>query len=318
MVVGLSLREISYRFREGFDAVRIVFIVSVAGFVLELVFAVISHSMILITDAAHWAVDGALEFTTMMALYLVMKVLKRFSWGVLFFELVLALLVSAIVIGTYMVPFIDYINSYVTEPGVGVTTSNPFLALVSLIGGVLTFYAFSCLRKAYAETGLEILKVEYMHAAIDTIASALVTIGIIVTSLTQSKAVELLTIIASLFFMFHSVADIVEDSVKSLLGLNIDVELKYKLMTVLSERFGEGIKIRDVDVRKIGSFYITKVEIYVHPFTTIAKLHRMRLDIMKMFREVNKMIYHVDVIFYPDTEIKRRARSIKRRAEEKL
>jgi hypothetical protein len=30
------------------------------------------------------------------------------------------------------------------------------------------------------------------------------------------------------------------------------------------------------------------------------------------------MIYHVDVIFYPDTEIKRRARSIKRRAEEKL
>jgi len=307
----LSLREILHRFREGFEAVRIAFMVSIVGLALELVFAILSHSMILITDVAHWAVDGALEFTTMVTLYLASKVLRRFSWGVLYFESVLALLISAIVIGTYMIPFADYVNSYVTEPSVGITTSNPFLALVSFVGGALTFYAFSYLRKAYAKTRLEILKAEYMHAAIDTVASALVTIGIIATSLTQSRAVELLTIIASLFFTFHSVANIVEDSVRSLLGLNTDVELKYELVAMLSERFGDSIDVKCVDVRKIGSFYVAKVELYVHPHTTISKLHRMRLEIAKACREVDEMVYHVDVVFYPRTKTRKRPRSAK-------
>jgi divalent metal cation (Fe/Co/Zn/Cd) transporter len=302
MVMCLSLREVSHRFRIGFEAVRIAFIVSVTGLALELTFAILFHSMILLTDAVHWAVDGALEFTTMMTLYLVIKVLKRFSWGVLYLESVLALIISIAVLGTYMVPFVDYINSFIAEPGTSITTANPFLALASLVGGALTFYTFTELRKAYIRTRLEILKAEYVHAIIDTVASALVTIGIIVTSFTQSKSAELLTVIASLFFTFHSITNIAEDSIKSVLGLNIDVELKYKLMSVLSERFAENMRIRSVDVRKIGSFYIAKAELYVHPHVTISKLHKMRLAIIRACREVNEMIYHVDVMFYPDTK----------------
>ena len=309
----MSLRMVMDKFVEGYKAVRASFIVSIVGLLIELIFAILSGSMILTTDAVHWAVDGALEFTTMISLYLVIKVLKRFSWGVLYLESILSLFVSVVVLGTYIVPFIDYVNTVVLEPKASVTTTEPWLAIVSVAGMLLTLYSMRRLGRAYKKTGLEVLRAEYTHAMIDTVAASIVTIGILVTAITRSKSVELLTIIASLFFVFHSVVDVFEDAIRSLLGLNTDAELEYKLRTALAEKLGEGIRVKRVDVRKVGSFYVAKAELYVHPQTTITRLHKLRLRIIDTFREVNEMIYHVDVVFFPAREetSKRRAKARK-------
>ena len=308
----MSLHEISARLRDGYRVVRTVLVLSLVGMVAEFLFAYFTGSMILYTDFVHWAIDASLEFMTMIALYLASKTLKRFSWGILYLESFLILLTSISIISVYIVSFVDYANNVVLNGGsTRVTTLNPFLSLVTFAGGLLTFYAFLILRKEYAKTRLEILRSEYTHALIDIAASIIASIGVIATALTRNPSVELLTIVAGLFFALHSIANVIEDSVRSIIGVEGDKELKYDIMSEISGL--ENVRIKNVDVRKIGSFYIVTVDLYVDPSATLLELNRLRTRIIKLCRSVSEMIYHVDVVFRPDLEKYKSIKKVKSR-----
>ncbi|MEM0026719.1 MAG: cation transporter [Ignisphaera sp.] len=308
----MSLREISARLREGYRVIRVVLILSLVGMIVEFLFAYSTGSMILYTDFVHWAIDASLEFMTMIALYLASKTLKRFSWGILYLESFLILITSISIISVYIMSFVDYVNNVIlNSSNTRVTTLNPLLSLVTLAGGFLTLYAFLVLKKEYVKSRLEILKSEYIHALIDIVASAISSAGVVATALTRSPSVELLTIVAGLFFALHSIVNVIEDSVKSIIGVEGDKELKYDIMSEISGL--ENVRIKNIDVRKIGSFYIVTVDLYVDPSTTLIELNRLRTRIIRLCRGVSEMIYHVDVIFRPDTEKYKSIKKIKSR-----
>ena len=307
----MSLHEISSRLKRGCEVIRIVLIVSFVGMVMEFVFAYFSKSMILFTDFVHWAVDTALEFMSMIALYYASKTLRRFSWGVLYMETFLMLITSIAIISFYIISFVDYVNNIIYSANSKVTTQNPLLSLVTLSGGFLTLYAFAILRKEYEKLKLEILKSEYTHALIDVVAAFISTIGVVVTALTRNPSTELLTVIAGFFFALHSITNIVEDAARSIIGVEEDKELIYNIKLKLSEL--ENVKVKNVDARKIGSFYIVTVDLYVDPYTTLIELNEMRMKIIRMCRSVSEMIYHVDVRFYPDVEKYRKILKQKRK-----
>ncbi len=306
----MSAKSIVVKLREAYRIVMKVAFISFIGFFAEFIFALISSSFILYSDVVHWIIDGVLEVTTAISLYLASRVYKRFSWNILYVENFLILTIALSIFVFYMFNFVNYINEAIaTQYIIVATTTNPLLAIVTAIGGLLTLFSFQLLYKGYKKLGMEIIKAEYIHALIDIIASITATIGIIATSITRSIAIEITTVIFILFFVFHSITDLILDSFKSFLGIGADPEIKYRILTSLNNF--EGIVVKNIDLRKIGSFYIVRIECLINPTTTILKAHKLRLKIIEMCREISELIYHVDVIFYPYKPVKRSLRSSK-------
>ncbi|MEM0500809.1 MAG: cation transporter [Ignisphaera sp.] len=297
-------KGIVVKLNEAYRIVARVSLISVIGFSIEAIFALLSSSFILYTDVVHWAIDGVLEFTVALSLYLTSKAYRRFSWNIFYIENILVLAIASTIFVFYMHNFISYVNETIANPHtVAVTTTEPLLAIVSSGGMLLTWIALRMLRRGFKKTGMELLKAEYIHALVDIVASLATTLGIVATAFTRSIAVELLTIIFILFFILHSISDLFLDSIKSFLGLGTDPELRYKILSTLNSF--EEIVIKRIDLRKVGSFYIVRIECFINPSTTILRAHKLRLKIMETCREISELIYHVDVIFYPYKTAKR-------------
>jgi len=286
----------------------IIVILSVVGTVTELVFAYLSSSMILYTDTVHWIIDTALEIFLLFSLYFAARMYRRFSWGALYLESISMFILVLVIFIVYGYLFIDYIHSFVltTSNGIKTTTSNPYLSLVTIFGGVLTLTSLYIQQRTYKTLKLEILKMDYRHAILDTISSVIATVGLYLTSITNNVIIEFITMIFIMFFIFHSLASYFRDSILSLIGMNVDPELKYKLYKSISSI--DYIIIKDINIRRIGSFYVVRIIVLIDPSTTIAEAHRLRHRIINLCREQSELIYHVDVIFYP----KRKSKRIKR------
>ncbi|PUA32523.1 MAG: hypothetical protein B7O98_07685 [Zestosphaera tikiterensis] len=84
---------------------------------------------------------------------------------------------------------------------------------------------------------------------------------------------------------------------ESIAGSGVDPEIKYRIIEKLN-RLG-GIEVGNVDVRKVGSFYVVSITVSLDPNTTLLKIHRLRKKIISLCREVSELIYHVDVVFLP-------------------
>ncbi len=300
----MSTKGIVVKLRDAYRAVMKVLLLSLTGFSIELTFALLSSSFILYTDIVHWAIDGILEFTAVLSLYLTSRVYRRFPWSIFYFENILVFIIASTIFIFYMYNFVDYVNNViVSQYAAEVTTTNPLLAIATSIGTVLTWISFRVLYKEYKRLGMELIKAEYTHALIDVIASLTTTIGIIITAFTRSIAIELLTIIFILFFVFHSISNLFLDSFKSFIGLDTNLELKYRILTALNEI--EELKVKHIDLRKAGSFYIVRIQCFIDPSTTILRAHKLRLKIMEVCKEISELIYHVDVVFYPQRATKK-------------
>jgi len=75
----MSAKSIVVKLREAYRIVMKVAFISFIGFFAEFIFALISSSFILYSDVVHWIIDGVLEVTTAISLYLASRVYKRFS-----------------------------------------------------------------------------------------------------------------------------------------------------------------------------------------------------------------------------------------------
>lgn len=124
-------------------------------------------------------------------------------------------------------------------------------------------------------------------------------------SYTGNPGVEALFTVLLTFFVFHSLSEVFRDTFKTIIGKNIDPELKLKILDKLMKNFTD-VYFKDIDARKVGSFYIVTVHLEVDPKTTIREAYKIRSRIIEAVREVSDLIYHVDVLISPSSLFKKR------------
>ncbi|MEM1679373.1 MAG: hypothetical protein QXV81_07860 [Ignisphaera sp.] len=152
-------KGIVVKLNEVYRIVARVSLISVIGFSIEAIFALLSSLFILYTDVAHWAIDGVLEFTVALSLYLTSKAYRRFSWNIFYIENILVLAIASTIFVFYMHNFISYVNETIANPHtVAVTTTEPLLAIVSSGGMLLTWIALRMLRRGFKKTGYGVTK----------------------------------------------------------------------------------------------------------------------------------------------------------------
>lgn len=276
---------------------------STMGLTFEIIIFIVWGSIILFTDIVHWIVDTVLEFFGFIAIYYAIRVGRKFPWGALVLEGAIMLLSITIAIGVYLISFTSYM---VTEYKAGtVTTTNVSSAIGTVLGGIFTLLAFVVQKRNYEKYELEVLRVDYTHALIDLIASAVSTLGIVTVYLTRNSNVELLFVFVSMTFIVHSLVEIMRDVIRTITGTNIDHELSIKLYRKIMEK-NTDLNVEDVVARKIGSFYTVEAKISVNPDTKISTVHRLRKRIIKSILEESRLIYHVEVKIFPMTNKKRK------------
>jgi len=292
-----------YRFKRTFKIFAFTFIVSIAGFIVELSIQVIAPSIILLTDILHWSIDLTLEAVFILVVYLASRISKRFYWSAIILEEVIIILAIIIVFTIYGLFFIDYLSNVAVAGRV--STTDMFSTIGTIAGFIDTLIVYLILRRGYHMYRLEILNIEKTHSLIDLVASTMSTLGIVFTVYTRSLAIELLFTFITMLFVAHSLIEILVDITLTLTGRNVDHALKAEILSILTQRF-QDVEFKNVDVRKTGSIYIISVDILVDPDKTIREVHKLRSLITRQVQSLTPHLSHVDVRFYPKFTSKHR------------
>jgi len=246
----------------------------------------------------------------LFSIYYASRVGKKFPRSILIVEFSTSPLVMIILLAFYGWVALDYVNNLTVT--YEVSTTDPWISLITISSGFVTFTAFLLQRRNYERYGLEILRVNYTHALMDTLSSPFATIGIVVTASIMSHLLEILFPMILLVFIIHSVLELFKDSFKALSGSNVDQELTSKIMLALeTELFG--VRLKKVEARKIRSFYIGNVNVFLNPDMPIYEAHAVKRKIVRLARRESVLIHHVDVRMFPDpllrkSEVKRSAK----------
>lgn len=269
---------------------------SVVGLLLQAVFYLGFGSIILLTDIVHWLIDSMVEIFGLVAIYYAIRIGRRFPWGLLGIESATILLSLAIALGIYLVSVANYLlGEYSTG---SVTTLSIYPAIATAIGGLLTFSTMVVQRANYKKYSLQVLKVDYIHALIDTVASIASTIGIVVVFFTKNSNIEVFFVIISSMFIVHSLLEMLRDVIRTITGSNIDHSLSIRLYKKLSN-LNPRLHVEDVIARRIGSFYIVETKIGLNPSEKMSTIYRLRKKIIDSVLEESDLVYHVDVKFFP-------------------
>jgi divalent metal cation (Fe/Co/Zn/Cd) transporter len=283
---------------------KLSFALSLAGAIIEAAAVLLSYNMILLADLSHWIIDTVLEALFVVSITYASKTYRRFPLGSLILESLLVTIAAIAIIGVYGYFFVSYFLNIPTGEVKG--NYHPALAVVTVIGGILTLIVGYVQKKNFEELGLEVLKVDYKHAFIDTLAAFTATMGLITVSMTRNPGFEALFVSLLTLFVFHSVMEVLGDTIKTITGRNIEPELRLKIYRKLEGSLDK-IDLKKVDARKVGSFYIVSIAVEASPHMTIRDAYKLRSRIIELVREVNEMIYHVDVFIKPTRKSWRKA-----------
>ncbi|MEM1701477.1 MAG: cation transporter [Desulfurococcaceae archaeon] len=291
--------DLGLRLREAVKAFKISLTLSILGTVVEgIVVFFVSRNMILLTDLVHWFVDTWLEALLLISIVYASRSTRRFPFGAIILESSLMIVIVMIISVIYGYVFVDYINYFIQNPGISIDV-DPLLSFITAFGGMITGLLFIIQRRYYMRLRVELLKVDLTHALIDMVASIIATSGILIVSSTRNFGVEVAFTMILTFFVIHSAFEILEDAFRAILGKNIDIDMKLRILDRVMNAFGD-IKVKNIDVRKYGSFYVVAINVLVDPKMSIMDAYRMRSKLINRIREESDLIYHVDVVLTPD------------------
>jgi len=301
--MSMKYKSVGSRLRSSLSGFKVSFCASLTGAVLEALALLFVYNIVLLTDFVHWLIDTTLEALFLTSISHASKSYRRFPLSTLVLESVLVITVALAMMGVYGYFFASYFMNYGAQELSG--SYHPLLALVTALGGTLTATAAIVQRRRYNELRLEVIKVDYVHATIDTLAAAVATTGVLVVSCTGNPSHEAFFTAMLMFFVAHGVIEVLRDTVKTISGRNVEPELKLKVFEKLVRSLG-AIYVRAVDARKIGSFYVVSIHVAVSPKTTVEEAYKLRSQIINLVREVNDLVYHVDVYISPFKRFRRR------------
>lgn len=294
----------SSRLKEAVSGFKISLSLSLAGTVIEgMVLMFFAYNIVLLADFAHWLIDTVLEALFVTSMSYASRSYRRFPLGTIVLESILVTLAAFIMTGVYGFFFINYFASYSPQELSGMY--HPVLAFVTILGGLFTTITMKVQKKRYEKLGLKAIKVDYLHAVIDTFAAIVATMGILAISYTGNPGYEALFTALLTLFVFHGIVEVLRDTFKTITGRNVEVELKLKIFEKLM-RCLEKVQLKFVDARRIGSFYIVSVHMEVDPKTTIEEAYRLRNQVIGLVREESDLVYHIDVYMSPYKKTRRR------------
>jgi len=301
----MKYKSVSSRLRTSLSGFKVSFCLSLTGVVIEALALLLMYNIILLTDFAHWLIDTTLELLLLVSISYASRSYRRFPLSTLILESVLITTVAFAMIGVYGYFFVSYFVSYNAHELSG--SYHPLLAIVTALGSAFTAIAAIVQRRRHSELRLEVIKVDYVHATIDTLAATVATTGILVVSYTGNPNHEAFFTSMLMFFVIHGVVQVLRDTFKTISGRNVEPELKLRIFEELVRSLG-AIYVKSVDARKIGSFYVVSIHVAVSPKTTVEEAYRLRNQIVSLVRELNDLVYHVDVYISPFKRPKRRRR----------
>lgn len=293
---------VEQKLREALRGFKLSFAFSLLGTLIEGLALLVSYNIILLADLSHWMIDTVLEALFVLSIWHASKTYRRFPLGVLILESLLVTITALLMLVIYGYMFVSYFINFT-----GANTSGNYhvaLSSVTIAGGLLTLLVAYIQRKNYERLRLSVLKVDYKHAVIDTLAAAVATSGIVVVSLTNNPGYEALFLSLLTLFVLHSVLEVLGDTFRTITGKNFEPELRLKIYKKLESSL-EKVNVKSVEARKIGSFYIVSVSIETYPHMTIKEAYRLRSKVIKLVREEDEMIYHVDVFIKPTAKDRR-------------
>jgi len=306
--VAVKSESLSWRLQRASRVFAASVLLSLIGMSVELAVFVVASSLILLTDLFHWAVDTVLEVVFLATLVVASKTRRRFPWSIIAVESSLTTLSCIAILGVYFYVFADYLFSLSESASVTTQEYTPLVATVS--GGVLTVLAYSILSRAYRKYRIELLRVDSIHALVDTVAALMASLGVVLVVRTGSTAVELFFTFILMLFVFHSMIEVFKNNIKAFTGGQLDAELASRIAQRVKSELDKNASLLGVEARKLGSFYVVNVELEVDPDTTVLELHRLRERVVKTVLGVSELIYHVDVKYKP--KYKRRVRRARR------
>jgi len=284
------------------------FLLDLAGVTTDLIFVVSYNNIILYTDFIHWVMDSLLELTLLVGIYLASRISRRYPLGVVFVESTLGLILALSILGVYFYNLYSYLNGVLNgSKGPGV---NAYTSIATGVGIAITLTSYFNLRSSYGRQGVELLRYESTHALMDSVASVSATVGILVSSITGSVALEILfTLILTVF----KKKGILQDSFRIITGETLDYKASLLIMNNIQDLVSRsGGEVKSVEARRLSSFYVVNIDVYLDPETTLREAHRLRRKIVKRVAGLSDTFYHVDVRFYPQPayEMESRGRTL--------
>ena len=193
-------------------------------------FVVFLNNIILYTDFIHWVMDSLLELTLLVGIYLASRVSRRYRLGVVFIESTLGLVLALSILGFYFYNLYSYLNG--VSNGSKVSKVNAFASIATGVGIAITLFPYFNLRSSHGRQGVEMLRYESTHVLMYSVASVATTVGILVSSITQSVALEILFTLILTVFIIHSVQGILQDS----FGITTGETLDYKMSLLITSK----------------------------------------------------------------------------------
>lgn len=301
----MKYKGVGSRLRSSLSGFKASFCASLTGAVLEALALLFVYNIVLLTDFVHWLIDTTLEALFLTSISHASKSYRRFPLSTLVLESVLVTTVALAMMGVYVYLFVSYFMNYGVQELSG--SYHPLLALVTALGGALTATTAIVQKRRYNELRLEVIRVDYVHASIDTLAAVVATTGVLVVSYTGNPSHEAFFTAMLMSFVAHGVIEVLRDTIKTISGRNVEPELKLRVFEKLVRSLG-AISVRAVDARKIGSFYVVSIHVAVSPKTTVEEAYKLRSQVINLVREVSDLVYHVDVYISPFKRFRRRRR----------
>ncbi|ARM75022.1 cation transporter [Acidianus manzaensis] len=250
--------------------------------IIEFYYGEYYNSSILIVDSFHGFIDATSAILFSILLGVIYKRSSKFPWGLYNLESISVLFVSIFIV--YLA--INYITTALHNSISGGPT---WLAILIYISSLISLLIYK-IEKKYS--WINLVKTDITHTKLDTFLEIFSGIGIIVNNYYLT-----ITIIIgiSAFVLFDTIRQF-KEAIYSLIGFNYNSPIKERLKIML-ESFG--LNVKNIYIRKIGSFYSLYVIIGLEPKTTLAEIYKLR-KIVKRIAKTFDGVVNVEVKVIPE------------------
>ncbi|AWR96542.1 cation transporter [Acidianus sulfidivorans JP7] len=250
--------------------------------IIEFYYGEFYNSSILIVDSFHGFIDATSAILFSILLGVINKRSNKFPWGLYNLESISILFASMFIV--YLV--INYIKSALYSP---LDSGPEWLSLIIYSSSLLSILIYK-MEKKYS--WINLVKTDMAHSKLDTFIEIFSGSAIIINNSYLTLSIVL---IISGFVLFDTIRQF-KEAIYSLIGFNYDSPIRERLRIML-ESFG--LNVKNIYVRKIGSFYSLYVIIGLDPKVTLAESYKIR-KIIKRIGKTFDGVVNVEVKVIPE------------------
>ncbi|EWG07514.1 MAG: cation diffusion facilitator family transporter [Candidatus Aramenus sulfurataquae] len=245
---------------------------------VEIVFAKIYNSSLLIVDSYHGFLDafGALLYSILLKI--VYRRTKRFPWGLYNLESLAILMTSGVIVFLS----IDYLST-VVKANYEVPA---WLSVFAWASSGITLIAY-LIERSYSWIG--VVRTDLLHSKLDFVMEIISGIAII----SENYYFNISVIVVIILFILVDTAREVKESILSLVGASCECPIKERIYEILK---GFNIDVSKVYVRRLGSFFMVYVIVRMPENAELRKAYRVR-------KKVNRLVYSFDSVAMVEVKI---------------